>query len=360
MTDPTAGITTAITNIVSAQLDAVETASSNPIKATYGGELYNFLIIDPDLVNNNFAFNYAKACSEAEFAESALSDDLEGNLDPEGYLVLPTLRDVYNPGNLDRNVASTLRKQGRTPKRAIITHPDDAAKDIIKTVLAAQFHLSDGLIRHALEHTHKNLNLDMHGFRTFMGNQIKQLKGCVFTFLTKRLQVLINRCGGPEFWLEAGYEARQEIFYDYIHEYPGHITMNVFSHLKSAFPYAQIWGVQQVDNMVHEFRRLFVYQIAELLEDTFNFAITNEACNVAKTRRGESLQSMCLAGRNKYVASIGIPRDFMDYPVRPLGSASSEQTMTKIDQKSPDSRKRKGYNPAEEMPTVAPRRRRRT
>lgn len=53
MTDPTAGITTAITNIVSAQLDAVETASSNPIKATYGGELYNFLIIDPGMSFND-------------------------------------------------------------------------------------------------------------------------------------------------------------------------------------------------------------------------------------------------------------------------------------------------------------------
>ncbi|KAI6914717.1 hypothetical protein KC318_g1114 [Hortaea werneckii] len=48
MADPTAGITTALANIVSAQLDAVETASSNPIKTVYVGELYNYLIIDPD------------------------------------------------------------------------------------------------------------------------------------------------------------------------------------------------------------------------------------------------------------------------------------------------------------------------
>lgn len=53
MADPTASITTALADMVSAQLDAVETASSNPIKTVYNGELYNSLIIDPGMSFEN-------------------------------------------------------------------------------------------------------------------------------------------------------------------------------------------------------------------------------------------------------------------------------------------------------------------
>ncbi|KAI7083430.1 hypothetical protein KC356_g7591 [Hortaea werneckii] len=133
--------------------------------------------------------------------------------------------------------------------------------------------------------------------------------------------------------------------------------MSSVNQLKSAFRYARLWGASPLDSKIHEFRRSFVYQIAELLEDTSNFAMTTEKCEVTKGRRGESRFSMCLAGRNKYVAAIGIPQDFLDYPVRPLGPAASDQTITKID-RSPPSKKRKSFNAAQEMPTLAPRLRR--
>ncbi|KAI6862913.1 hypothetical protein KC323_g5284 [Hortaea werneckii] len=136
MADNRPDIAKALGDIVSAQLNDVKAAMSNPIKAKYGNALYNFLIIDPDLVNDNFDFHYGAARGEAEAAEAALADDLQGNLDSEGYLALPTLRKAYHPGNLDTNAPSSLHKPGRRLRGTVVTHLDEAAKDIIENVLA--------------------------------------------------------------------------------------------------------------------------------------------------------------------------------------------------------------------------------
>ncbi|KAI7427852.1 hypothetical protein KC336_g5754 [Hortaea werneckii] len=339
-------------DMIAEQLKDVQTSSANQIKAKHGTRLYNFLIIDPDLVNEDFDTNIAAAEQDAKYAEDCLQADLEGNIDDNGYLVLPTLREAYQPKHLSVNAKSFLRKLGRAPKVHGSLHPDEGAKKICKIVLAVQLNIPDGIVDQAIKYTHNtSKDADVEGIKQFITNQDKHLRPAVFTFLTKRLQVLIARCGGYRFWLEAGYEARQEVFYDYIHAYPGHIAMNVFGNLRGAFPYAQIFAAKQVNDTYHAFRALIIYQIAQLLEDTFHFAIGKEQCEIAKEQRTEGFHTMCRKGHNPYVDALALPKNFLDYPARPLGPASSTQSMNKIDKSS---KKRKLLNPAQAMATLAP------
>ena len=198
---------------------------------------------------------------------------------------------------------------GRAPNRTVSNHPDGAAKAICR-ILLAQFKIPDGVVGWAFGFTQPNKLIDMERFETFMGNQDKHLRGWIFAFLTRRVKVLINCCGGLHLWLEAGYAARQEIFQQFIDELPGHITLNIFSPLKKAFPYARIFAAKQVNDTVHQFRALIVYQIARLLEDTFNFAISKDNCNIAKSRQLDSFYTMCRKGHNVSVATMAIPKTF--------------------------------------------------
>lgn len=169
----------------------------------------------------------------------------------EGDLILPNVKQAYQRRNFDPTARSSLRQLGRAPKEGVSNHPDEAAKAICKTLLAVQFNIPDGVVSQAFEFTHPNKLIDMERFKTFMNNQDKHLRGCIFAFLINRAEVLINRCGGLLFWLETGHAARQEIFQECIDEYPGHITLKVFSPLKEAFLYAQIFAAKQVNDMAH-------------------------------------------------------------------------------------------------------------
>ncbi|KAI6862916.1 hypothetical protein KC323_g5283 [Hortaea werneckii] len=98
------------------------------LNEVYGAELYNFLIIDPDLVNENFVNNYAQARNRAKYAEANLKADLEGNINEEGYLALPTVEQAYKRCNLDWTARGSLQKLGRTPKKGVSNYLDEAAK----------------------------------------------------------------------------------------------------------------------------------------------------------------------------------------------------------------------------------------
>ncbi|RMY08978.1 hypothetical protein D0868_04497 [Hortaea werneckii] len=241
-----------------AQLKRSKQLTGNPIKMHFGNALYNFFIIDP---------------ASAKFGEQRLKQSLEGYGDGSGSLQLPLLRQAFDPDFLDDTAVSFLGRAGRAPKPGS-AFPDDAAKVILKNVYAVQFSLSEPLILKALEYTHS------HGKK-------------IFKWLTWRVQVFVQRCGGPAFWLEAGYKARQEVVYDMIHAFPGHIT------LAEAFPYAQIWATPKATDLVKEFRALIVYQIAQLVEDTFNYVTTTVGC---KNAVPASAQRACL-----------LPDDLLDY-----------------------------------------------
>ncbi|RMY64282.1 hypothetical protein D0863_09932 [Hortaea werneckii] len=160
---------------------------------------------------------------------------------------------------------------------------------------------------------------DYEDFKTWMTNQPKQ-------------HPIIGRCGVPAFWLKAGYRARQEVVYDMIHQFPGHITTNIFSTLAQAFTYARIWGTPKAADLVKEFRALIVYQIAQLVEDTFNYATTTAGCKKAHAQRCTSINTMCMPGFNSYVDKLALPEDFLNYPALPMGPSSSKPNFTAIDE----------------------------
>ncbi|KAI6900562.1 hypothetical protein KC318_g8398 [Hortaea werneckii] len=82
--------------------------NSNQIKAKFGRQLYNFLIIDPKEVNEDFRQNYLIDLSHAEYAEASLQADLQGCTDKDGFLALPTIKDASSPQNLDPSAESTI------------------------------------------------------------------------------------------------------------------------------------------------------------------------------------------------------------------------------------------------------------
>ncbi|KAI7351862.1 hypothetical protein KC320_g4781 [Hortaea werneckii] len=53
------------------------------------------------LVNENFVNNYAQARNRAKYAEANLKADLEGKINEEGYLALPTVEQSYKRSDLD-------------------------------------------------------------------------------------------------------------------------------------------------------------------------------------------------------------------------------------------------------------------
>ncbi|RMY42886.1 hypothetical protein D0865_11649 [Hortaea werneckii] len=267
------------------QIQRSQQLTGNPIKELFRNALYNFLIIDPAQVVNDFEQAYKAAQVSAKFGEQRLKQSLEGCRDGSGSLQLPSLGQAFAPDFLDNTAVSFLGRAGRAPKPGPALHPEDAAKAILKNVYAVQFSLSEPIILKALEYTHSHdKKVSYDDFKTWMLNQPKQHREKIFKWLTTRVQVFVQRCGGPAFRLEAGYKARQEVIYDMIHEYPGHITTNIFSTLAEAFSYAQTWGTDNVTDLV-KVRALIVYQIAHLVEDTFNYAITTADCKKAHAQR---------------------------------------------------------------------------
>ncbi|KAI6862934.1 hypothetical protein KC323_g5281 [Hortaea werneckii] len=187
--------------------------TGNPIKERFGDVLYNFFIIDPEQVNNDFRTAYESAEATAKFGEARVKHSSEGCRDGSGSLQLPTLQQAFDPDFLDYSAVSFLGKAGRAPKPGPALHLDNAAKAILKNVYAVQFSITEGHVLKALEFTHAHgKKTDYEDFKTWMMNQSKQHRKKIFKWLAKRLQVFTRRCGGPSFWLDAAYEARQEVF----------------------------------------------------------------------------------------------------------------------------------------------------
>lgn len=218
---------------------------------------------------------------------------MEGCIDGSGSLQLPSLCQAFDPDYFDETAVSSLGKAGRAPRPGPALHPIDAAKAILKNIYAVQFSITDAHVLRALEFTHGK-KVDYDDFKTWMQNQPKQQREKIFKWLTTRVQVFVQRCGEPAFWLEEGYRARQEVIYDMIHEFPGHITTNIINTLTEAFPYAQVWGTANVTETIKGFRALIVYQIAQLVEDTFNYATTTARCKKAHAQRCTSMNTMCM------------------------------------------------------------------
>ncbi|KAI7277875.1 hypothetical protein KC345_g6330 [Hortaea werneckii] len=85
-----AAILEAMSKHTSVQLNLLQKLNSNPIKAKFRTNLYNFLIIDPEEVNEDFRENYIIAQGDAEYAGAALRADLQGCIDKDGFWALPT------------------------------------------------------------------------------------------------------------------------------------------------------------------------------------------------------------------------------------------------------------------------------
>ncbi|KAI7163611.1 hypothetical protein KC349_g1266 [Hortaea werneckii] len=130
-----AAILKALSEHTQKKVERLKTLNSNQIKARFGRQLYNFLIIDPEEVNQEFRENYLTALSHAEYAEASLQADLQGCTDKDGLLALLKVEDACHPGNLDLSAQSFLDKPGRAPRRGVLVHPDDTAKDICKISL---------------------------------------------------------------------------------------------------------------------------------------------------------------------------------------------------------------------------------
>ncbi|KAI6905461.1 hypothetical protein KC318_g5959 [Hortaea werneckii] len=215
------------------QLQRSQQLTGNPIKERFGNALYNFFIIYPEQVTNDFEQAYKAAQASAKFGEQRLKQSLGGCRDGSGSLQLPSLRQAFD------SISWTIQQS--------------------PSLEGLAFGITETHVLHALEYTHGHgKRVDYDEFKTWMMKQPKQHRE-IFKWLTKRVQVFIQRCGGPSFWLEAGYKARQEVVYDMIHEFPGHITTNIFSTLAEAFSYAQTWGTDNVTDLVKEFRALIVY-----------------------------------------------------------------------------------------------------
>ncbi|RMY21027.1 hypothetical protein D0867_03578 [Hortaea werneckii] len=227
------------------QLQRSQQLTGNPIKERFGNALYNFFIIYPGVQSRAGLSKVRRAASEAVLGRLQRRQRLSAASFTPSSIRLDFLDDT---------AVSFLGRAGRAPKPRPALHPDDAAKVVLNN-----FGITETHVLHALEYTHGHgKRVDYDEFKTWMMKQPKQHRE-IFKWLTKRVQVFIQRCGGPSFWLEAGYKARQEVVYDMIHEFPGHITTNIFSTLAEAFSYAQTWGTDNVTDLVKEFRALIVY-----------------------------------------------------------------------------------------------------